>query len=131
METNSGSSGFRLGKSKTEYMACKFRKRRNNEQSVIALNGQKIPVMECFKYLGLIIQKDKKIDGDVNHRIKDECLKWRIAIRVLCDYNILLSLKGKFYKMTIRPTLLYGTECWANKKQYIHKMSVVEMQMLR
>ena len=27
--------------------------------------------------------------------------------------------------------MLYGTECWAVKKQHFHKMSVVEMRMLR
>ena len=42
-----------------------------------------------------------------------------------------LSFKGKFYRMVVRPTLLYGTECWANKKQNIQKMNVAEMQMLR
>ena len=62
--------GFRLSRSKTEYMECKFRKRRNNEQGVITLDGQQILVTECFKYLRLIIQKDGEIDGDVNHRIK-------------------------------------------------------------
>ena len=50
--------GFRLSRSKIEYMKCKFRKRMNNEQSVITLDGQHIPVTECFKYLGSIIQKD-------------------------------------------------------------------------
>jgi len=30
-----------------------------------------------FKYLGSIIQKDMKIDSDVNHRIKAGWLKWR------------------------------------------------------
>ena len=51
-------------------MECKFRKRKNNEQGVITLDGQQIPITECFKYLGSIIQKDREIDGDVNHRIK-------------------------------------------------------------
>ena len=27
--------------------------------------------------------------------------------------------------------MVYGTECWVVKKQHIHKMSVVEMRMLR
>ena len=31
--------------------------------------------------------------------------------------------------MAIRPTMLYGTECWAVKKQYVSKMNV-EMWML-
>ena len=62
--------GFRLSRSKTEYMECKFRKRRNNEQGVITLDGQQILVTDCFKYLRSIIQKDREIDGDVNHRVK-------------------------------------------------------------
>ena len=42
-----------------------------------------------------------------------------------------LSLKGKFYKKAIRPTLLHGTGCWVNKKQHIQKISGAEMRMLR
>ncbi|CAL5439689.1 unnamed protein product [Camellia sinensis] len=33
--------------------------------------------------------------------------------------------------MAIRPAMLYGTECWATKKQHVDKMSVAEMRMLR
>ena len=84
---HSGSSRVRLSRSKIEYMECKFKKRGNNEQGVITLDGQKILVTECFKYLGSVIQKDE-IDGDVNHRIKAKWLKWRSAIRVLCDRNM-------------------------------------------
>ena len=51
--------------------------------------------------------------------------------RVLCDCNIPMSLKGKFYRTAVRPSLLYGTECWTNKKQYTQKISVTEMRMLR
>ena len=69
-----------------------------------------------FKYLGSIIQKDEEIDGDVNHRIQADWLKWSSAIRVLCDRNIPLWLKEKFYRTAIRPGLLYGTECWAIKR---------------
>ena len=83
-----------------------------------------------FKYLGSIIQKDGKINSDVNHRIQAGWLKWR-ATRVLCDRNILLWLKGKFYRTAIRPALLYDTECWAIKRHHAQKMSVAEMRMLR
>ena len=47
--------GYRLSRSKIEYMECKFRKKKNNEQGVIAFDGQQIPVTKCFKYLGSII----------------------------------------------------------------------------
>ncbi|KAM2108225.1 hypothetical protein ACFX1Q_025101 [Malus domestica] len=42
-----------------------------------------------------------------------------------------LKLKGKFYRTTIRPEMLYGTKCWAVKHQHVHKMGVVEIRMLR
>ena len=34
-----------------------------------------------------------------------------------------LKLNGNFYKIAIRPAMLYGTKCWVVKHQYIHKMS--------
>ena len=69
---------------------------------MITLDGQKIPIMGSFKYLGSIIQKDGEINGDVNHRIKVGWLRWRSATGVLCDRNMPLSLKGKFYKTAVR-----------------------------
>jgi len=84
-----------------------------------------------FKYLGFIIQKDEEINSDAKHRIQADRLKWRSVIGVLCDRNIPLWLKRKFYWTAIRPALLYGTECWAIKRYHAQKMSVVEMHMLR
>ncbi|PWG75187.1 hypothetical protein DF186_13920, partial [Enterococcus hirae] len=42
-----------------------------------------------------------------------------------------LKFKGKFYRIVIRPVMLYGTECWAVKGEYEYKLSVAEMKMLR
>jgi len=82
-----------------------------------------------FKYLGSIIQNDGEINNDVNHRIQTSWLKWRSATGVLCDRNIPLWLKGKFYRTAIRSTLLYDAECWTIKRYHAQKMSVVEMRM--
>ena len=40
-------------------------------------------------------------------------------------------LKGNFYRTAIKPTMLYGAECWPTKKQHVPKISVAEMRMLR
>ncbi|XP_021725624.1 uncharacterized protein LOC110692850 [Chenopodium quinoa] len=45
--------------------------------------------------------------------------------------SIPLQSKGKFYMTAIRLVLLYGTKCWASKKEHIKKMEVIEMRMLR
>ncbi|KAM1021971.1 hypothetical protein ACFX2A_044060 [Malus domestica] len=58
-------------------------------------------------------------------------MKCKSASGVLCDRRRPLKLKGKFYRTTIRPAMLYGIECWAVKHQHVHKMGVAEMRMLR
>ena len=78
---------------------------------MVKLDGPEILKSESFWYLGSIIHRDGEIEEDVNHKIS--------------------ALKGKFYKIAIWLVMVYGTECWVVKKQHIHKMSVVEMRMLR
>ena len=41
-----------------------------------------------------------------------------------------LQLKGKIYKVVIKPALLYGVECWPTTKAQEHKMQVAETRML-
>ena len=57
---------------------------------MVTFDGQVVLVTEYFKYLGSIIQIDREIDGNVNHKIKVGWLKWMNMMRVLYDCNILL-----------------------------------------
>ena len=84
-----------------------------------------------FKYLGSVVQDTGMIEEDVTHRIKVGWLKWRSATGVLCDKKIPNKVKGKFYRTVVRPTILYGSGCWATKLQHIDWMNVAEMRMLR
>ena len=111
-------------------MECNFGKNQGMNEGVVSIEGQEIPKSEQFRYLGSILHAGD-IGADVTHRIKAGQTKWRNASGILCDRRIPLRLKGKFYKMAIRPAMLYGTECWAVKKQYVNKMNVAEMRMLR
>jgi hypothetical protein len=65
---------------------------------------------ETFRYWRSMLQKDGDIDEDVRHRISAGWLKWRQASGVLRDKKVPQKLKGKFYRMAIRPTMLYGAE---------------------
>ena len=58
-------------------------------------------------------------------------MKWKMMFGVLCDKRMPIKLKAKCYKTIVRPTMLYGTECWATNREHTHKMSVTEMRMLR
>ncbi|KAH1238660.1 LINE-1 retrotransposable element ORF2 protein [Glycine max] len=123
--------GFRLSRSKSEYMECKFNKRRRVSNSEVKIGDHIIPQVTRFKYLGSVIQDDGEIEGDVNHRIQAGWMKWRKASGVLCDAKVPIKLKGKFYWTAVRPAILYGTECWAVKSQHENKVGVAEMRMLR
>ncbi|KAF3645685.1 putative pre-mRNA-processing factor 6-like [Capsicum annuum] len=58
-------------------------------------------------------------------------MKWKLASGVLCDKKVPPKLKGKFYRVVVRPALLYGAECWPVKNSHIQRMKVAEMRMLR
>ncbi|KAL5193749.1 LINE-1 retrotransposable element ORF2 protein [Glycine soja] len=90
--------GFRLSRSKSEYMECKFNKSSRVSNSEVKIGDHIIPQVTRFKYLGSVIQDDGEIEGDVNHRIQAGWMKWRKASGVLCDAKVPIKLKGKFYR---------------------------------
>ncbi|KAG5593948.1 hypothetical protein H5410_035180 [Solanum commersonii] len=69
----------------------------------------------------------RQIDDDVAHHIGARLVNWRLTISVPCYKNV-SKLKGKFYRMAIRPTLLYGVEGWPVNVQ---KIKVAEMRMIK
>ena len=95
------------------------------------LGDDVVPRKDCFKYLGAFVQGDGGIDEDIKHRIQMGWQKWRGASGVLCDRKVPLRLKGKFYRVVVRPALLYGAECWATTKAQEQRLMVAEMRMLR
>ena len=125
------SKGLRLSQSKTEYMECKFNANGGSHELGVRIGDQEVPKSDCFRYLGSILQKNEELDGDLNHRIQVGWMKWKSASGMLCDHRMPLKLKEKFYRTTIRLTMLYGTECGAVKHQHVHTMGVAEMRMLR
>ncbi|XP_060182381.1 uncharacterized protein LOC132612053 [Lycium barbarum] len=105
------SKGFKLSRTKTEYLECKFSNESEVEDEDVQLDTQVIPKKESFKYLGSIIQGIGEIDDDVTHRIGAGWMKWKLASGVLCDRKVTPILKGKFYKAVVRLAMLYGMEC--------------------
>jgi hypothetical protein len=94
------SKGFRLSRTKTEYMRCCFSTTRNQEEEV-RLDGQVVPQKDTFQYLGSMLQKDGDIDENVNHRIKAGWMKWHQHSSIVCDKRVPQKLKGKFYRTVI------------------------------
>jgi hypothetical protein len=109
------SKGFRVSRTKTEYMRCDFGNA-THEEGDVSLEGQVVPTKDTFRYLRSMLQKDRDVDADVCHRIEAGWMKWHQTYGILYDKMIPQKLKGKFYRTTIRPVMLYGAECWPTKR---------------
>ncbi|WMV16255.1 hypothetical protein MTR67_009640 [Solanum verrucosum] len=79
------SKGFRLSRTKTEYLGCKFSDALDEADGEVRLDTQIILKKESSKYLGAVIQGSGDIVDDVTHRIGAAWMKWRLASGVLCD----------------------------------------------
>nr|GEX56783.1 hypothetical protein [Tanacetum cinerariifolium] len=104
-------NGLRVRREKTKYLRCEFGRYEVIHQEVdICIGDQILQPKEYFGYLGLVIHRSGRIDEDVAYRIRAGWVKWRAASGVLCDRRIPLKLKGRFYKVAIRPAMFYGSE---------------------
>jgi hypothetical protein len=110
-------------------MRCQF-SGENSDDGDDSLDGQVVLMNDIFWYLGSMLQSDGEIDEDVSHKIRIIWVKWRQASGILCDKKVSNKLKGKFYRTTIRPVMMYDAECWAIKGQHIQMTSISEMRML-
>ncbi|CAK1589662.1 unnamed protein product [Parnassius mnemosyne] len=102
----------------------------------VSIDGQPLPYVSKFKYLCLVLTADDNIDADVTHRINAAWLRWRKLSGILYDSSLPIQLKGKIYKMAVRPafvppafvTILYGDECWVAKKINEKKMHTYKLK---
>ena len=85
-----------------------------------------MPKKDTFRYLRSMLQRDGDIDADVSRRIKAGWIKWRQASGILCDKRVPQKLKDKFYRMVIRPAMLYGAECWPTKIRHVQHVRLEE-----
>uniref|UniRef100_A0A0A9HNU0 Reverse transcriptase domain-containing protein n=1 Tax=Arundo donax TaxID=35708 RepID=A0A0A9HNU0_ARUDO len=79
------SKGFRLSRTKTEYIRCGFSATRHEEQVEVSLDRQVVPQKDTFRYLRSMLQKDGDINEDVSYRIKTGWMKWHQASSVLYE----------------------------------------------
>ena len=117
--------GFKKSCTKKEYMNCNFMGHIKRVETTMKIEAHEMQQIDFFHYPSSIISVDGEIDGDVEHRIKAEWLKWRLASEVLCDQRMPTRLKGKFYRIATSTAMTYGAKCWPIKKQ-----DVTEMRML-
>ena len=86
--------------------------------------------MEDFKYLGSTVQSNGECGREVKKRVQAGWNGWRRMSGVICDRRVPARVKGKVYKVAVRPAMLYGLETVALTKRQEAEMGVAELKML-
>ena len=119
--------GMKVNRRKTEYMCV-------NERQVnitLKIQGEKVATVEDFKYLGLTVQSNGECGREVKKRVQAGWNGWRRMSGVICDRRVPARVKGKVYRVAVRPAMLYGLETVALTKKKEAEMEVAELMMLR
>ena len=77
------SQGFKISRTKSEYMECNFNSRRVDPEVSVKIEGQAIRKNSNFRYLGSIIQDNGEIQEDVTHRGEGKMVEVEECIRSL------------------------------------------------
>ena len=119
--------GIKVHRRKTEYMCV-------NERQVngtVTMQGEEVAKVEDFKYLGSTVQNNGECGREVKKRVQAGWNGWRRMSGVICDRRVPARMKGKMYRVTVRPAMLYGLETVALTKRQEAEMEAAELKMLR
>lgn len=75
------------------------------------LYGIAVSKYKSFRYLGSLFQEIRMINEDIIHKIKTGWLRLRSDTKVLYNRRMPIKGKDKFHRTTIRPIILYDSEC--------------------
>ena len=120
--------GMKVNRKKTEYMCVN--ERQNNGSGTVNMQGEEVAKVEDFKYLGSTLQSNGECGREVKKRVQAGWNEWRRMSGVICDRRVPARVKGKMYKVAVRPGMLYGLETVALTKRQEAVMDVAELKML-
>ena len=121
--------GMKVSSRKTEYMCVN--ERQDTGSGTVKLQGEEVTKVDDFKYLGSTVQSNGECGREVKKRVQTGWNGWRRISGVICDRRVPARMKGKVYKVAVRPAMLYGLETVALTKRQEAEMEVAEVKMLR
>ena len=120
--------GLNLNRRKTEYMCAN--ERQDNGSGTVKMQGEEVAKVEDFKYLDSTVQSNEECGREVKKRVQAGWNGWRRMSGVICIRRVPAIVKGKVYKVAVRPAMLYGLETVALTKRQEAEMEVTELKML-
>ena len=103
----------------------------NERQDIGTVRMQEVAKVEDFKYLSSTLQSNGECGREVKKRVQAGWNGLRRMSGVICDRRVQTRVKGKVYRVAVRPAMLYGLETVALTKRQEAEMEVAELKMLR
>ena len=120
--------GMKISRTKTEYLCVN---EGDGRTGVVRMQGVEVPKVDEFKYLGSTVQGNCENGREVKKRVQAGWSSWRRVSGVICDQRLSAKVKGKVYRMVVRPAMMYGLETVALTKKQEVELEVAELRMLR
>ena len=120
--------GMKVNRRKTEYMCVN--ERQDTGSGTVKMQ-EEVTKVDDFKYLGSTVQSNGECGREVKKRVQAGWNGWRRMSGVICDRRVPARVKGKVYKVAVRPAMMYGLETVALTKRQEAEMEVAELKMLR
>ena len=101
------------------------------EMRNIMLNGERMEVVNSFKYLGSCFDSEGGVKGDISMRVGEGTKAFGALKRVWRGRGVTLGVKRELYERIVVPTVMYGFESWGMRLEERNKLDVAEMNCLR
>ena len=118
---------MKVSRSKIEYMCMNER----GDEETVLLQGVEISKVKELRYLGSTVQCNGGCGSEVKRRVQAGWNNWRRVSEVICDRRLSTCVKGKAYKMVVRPAMLYGLKTVPLTKKQEVELAVAQLKMMR
>ena len=102
--------------------------RQDNGSGTVKMQGEEVVKVEDFKYLGSTVQINGECGREVKKIVQAGWNGWRSMSGVICDRRVPARVKGKVYKVAVRPAMLYGLDTVTLTKRQEAEMEVAELK---
>lgn len=121
--------GLHVNEDKTRYI--KIGRVAEPINSTLDVMGYAFKSTEEFKYLGVTVNNQNKIEEEIQIRLNAANRCYWSLLKLLKSKHLSRDTKIRIYTVILQPVLLYGAEVWTLTKQTQKKLIIFENKILR
>lgn len=126
LEERAAETGLVISTRKTKVL-----KANTNCRTSLEVKSTPLEEVECFTYLGSIMDSMGGSEKDMKSRIGKARTAFRMMSPIWRASNISLNTKIRLFNSNVKTILLYGCETWKTTKDLLHKLQVFTNSCLR